>query len=901
MGLPPIYREKVRAGLRLEDSQGRVLYQTSTPHEVYPGYGAIPQLLVRTLLFAENRKILDESLPYRNPTVEWARFSRAVFDFGLNKIVPGHPVSGGSTVATQLEKMRHWPGGRTLSAGDKLRQMLSSSLRSYQNGPQNLASRKEIVADYINSLPLAATYEQGEVLGLMDGLRAWFGADPQRVNELLEMSDEAARMQGVEAERALAYRQAVTLLLAAKKPSGFLVENRDALTHRVMGYLTLLARDGVISTALRDAAKAAHVTFRENIRPDPQPVTAERKGIDAIRSALLGLTGAQSLYALDRYDLTVKTTLDGAATEAVAQTLESLTDPDGAAKAGIYGFRMLAPGEAPGMVYSFTLYERQRGVNVLRVQSDNYNEPLNINRGTKLELGSTAKLRTLATYLEIVTALHAKYAGKTPAELAAVQPAPEDVLSAWALEYLKTATDRSLPAMLEAAMNRKYSANPGEVFFTGGGAHTFVNFESSDNGRVMPVREALQHSVNLVFIRLMRDVVRYYIAQHPEPAAALEEGTPQRREYLQRFADAEGRQFLEQFYRKYKSDPGSALSKLLDTHILTPLRFAVMYRTVRPEDSLDEYLKAAAAHGVVFPPGKAEKFYDEFAPGKFNWNDLGYLAHVHPLELWAAGYLNHHPQAKFGEAVEASKQARQEAYLWLFKRKIKRGQDTRIRIVAERDAFEEIHRSWARLGFPFGELVPSYATAIGVSGDTPDALATLVGIILNDGVRYPSVRIQQLHFAAGTPFETVLDRKPEPGERVMAPEVASLLRNELIGVVERGTAVRARNAITLENGETVPIGGKTGTGDNRIEHFGARGSVLESKVRNRTAAFVFTIGDRFFGTLLVYADGPAAAGKKFTSTLAVQVFRDLAPHLRPLISRAPTASYASYNRPAAVK
>ncbi len=43
-------------------------------------------------------------------------------------------------------------------------------------------------------------------------------------------------------------------------------------------------------------------------------------------------------------------------------------------------------------------------MNVLRVQTDNWNQPLNINQNTRLELGSTAKLRTLINYLEIVAA-----------------------------------------------------------------------------------------------------------------------------------------------------------------------------------------------------------------------------------------------------------------------------------------------------------------------------------------------------------------------------------------------------------------------------------------------------------------------------------------------------------------
>lgn len=170
LGLPPIYREKTQAGLRIEDGSGRPIYHAITPHWTYPDYQSIPQLIVRSLLFAENREILDTGTPYRNPAIEWDRLTLAVFDFGVSRIYHGHSVTGGSAVPTQLEKLRHSPGGRTTSPGEKFRQMLTASLRAYQDGPQSLAAREQIVSDYINSLPLAATRQHGEVIGLADGL-----------------------------------------------------------------------------------------------------------------------------------------------------------------------------------------------------------------------------------------------------------------------------------------------------------------------------------------------------------------------------------------------------------------------------------------------------------------------------------------------------------------------------------------------------------------------------------------------------------------------------------------------------------------------------------------------------------------------------------------------------------
>ena len=63
------------------------------------------------------------------------------------------------------------------------------------------------------------------------------------------------------------------------------------------------------------------------------------------------------------------------------------------------------------IIYIFTLYEETTQGNFLRVQTENYNQPFNFNQVSKLNLGSTAKLRTLIHYLEIVAALHERYHG----------------------------------------------------------------------------------------------------------------------------------------------------------------------------------------------------------------------------------------------------------------------------------------------------------------------------------------------------------------------------------------------------------------------------------------------------------------------------------------------------------
>ena len=888
LGIYPVYREKAHTGLTILDRDETPLFAAQFPGRIHETYEAIPPVVVETLLLIENREILNGSYPYRNPAIEWDRMAKAALDFGLHKVYSGHAMSGGSTLATQLEKVRHSPGGHTGSVLEKARQITSASLRSYLDGRVTIGTRERIVRDYINSIPLAALPGYGEVSGLGDGLWAWFGADFESVNRLLSGGARPAASDPLLAERAQGFRQVLSLLLALNQPTYFLRENRPALNARTDGYLRLLAEAGTISPALRDAALHTELAFRDRA-PAPDPVSfSERKAVDAIRAGLLSSLGVNSVYDLDRLDLTVRASLDGLVQREVTNMLRQLSDPAQAAAAGLAGERLLNGAEPGSVIYSFTLYERAGGANLLRVQADNLDQPLNINQGTKLELGSTAKLRTLVNYLEIVARLHGQYSALTPEQLSAVRVDPSDRLSRWAVEYLAASEDRSLPAMLEAAMNRSYSASPAEGFFTGGGLHYFENFDRDDNARVLTVREAFQRSVNLVFIRLMRDLVHYYASHGGVSLEALQDRKhPLRQEYLRRFADQEGRMFLARFHQKYSGlSQDEALETLIGDIRPAPKRLAVIYRSVRPEASLGEFALFLAAHtrGAGLPWKTVEKLYEEYARERFGWSDRGWRAGVHPLELWLLEYKGRHPEADWRQVVEASAAERRAAYEWLYRLPYGPAQEWRIRTVLETEAFRRMHKDWQRLGFLFDSLVPSYATAIGSSGDNPAALAELAGIILNGGVRYPSLRVNELRFAAGTPFETVLERSPAKGARVLDPTVAAVVKQEMLGVVEHGTARRAWRAFLREDGSMVPVGGKTGTGDNRFETHVSGGRPTGWRVVNRTATFVFTIGDRWFGAITAYVPGEQAASYEFTSSLPVQIFKQIAPLLKPLVA-----------------
>jgi hypothetical protein len=161
-----------------------------------------------------------------------------------------------------------------------------------------------------------------------------------------------------------------------------------------------------------------------------------------------------------------------------------------------------------------------------------------------------------------------------------------------------------------------------------------------------------------------------------------------------------------------------------------------------------------------------------------------------------------------------------------------------------------------------------------------------MGIVLNDGVRMPAVLIERLHFGADTPFETMVERAPIQGEKMFSPELAGAVRGVLTDVVETGTASRLARAMVEEDGAELSIGGKTGTGDHRHITFSSPGVVKESRAVNRSATFVFFIGDRFFGTMTAFVPGADAADYTFTSALSTQIMKHLLPILKPLIDRA---------------
>ena len=340
-GLFATYHEKDQAGLSILDCRSVPMFRARVPERVYEAFEDVPPLLIDALLFIENRGLLDTPSPMFNPAVDWDRLSKAVFDRAWHGVDRSHASPGGSTLATQIEKYRHSPEGRTDSASEKLRQMASASLRAYIDGEETLPRRRQIVVSYLNTVPLAAKAGFGEVNGLGDALWAWYGRDFASVNQLLRSyrrDDDAAApvstrrrawafKQALIFKQAEAYKQALSLMIAQRRPSHYLLGGAAGLMMLTDSYLRVMADAGVISPVLRDAA------LQSPLRQQAQPVAerpnsfVEHKAATAVRGTLSHMLDMPRAYDLDRLDLVAHSSIDGDAQQVATRVLRGLRDP----------------------------------------------------------------------------------------------------------------------------------------------------------------------------------------------------------------------------------------------------------------------------------------------------------------------------------------------------------------------------------------------------------------------------------------------------------------------------------------------------------------------------------------------------------------------------------------------
>lgn len=217
-GITPPYEEPAAAGLIVRAAQGESMFDARHPQFFFVRFEDIPPLVIESLLFIENRELLAEADPRRNPAVDWDRLLKLV-----------HCMLGASLASARASRVAaRWPrrsrnsvsrlAARTSSALDKLRQLGSASLKVYREGPDTREERRRIVVDYLNSMPLAAVADYGEVHGLGEGLHAWFGLELEAVRDLLEQP-------GNSDAQVSAYKHVLALLCALADLMGIIVND----------------------------------------------------------------------------------------------------------------------------------------------------------------------------------------------------------------------------------------------------------------------------------------------------------------------------------------------------------------------------------------------------------------------------------------------------------------------------------------------------------------------------------------------------------------------------------------------------------------------------------------------------------------------------------------------------
>ena len=106
-----------------------------------------------------------------------------------------------------------------------------------------------------------------------------------------------------------------------------------------------------------------------------------------MRAHLLAALGVPSFYELDRLDLQATGTLNNAVQQAVSERLAARRDQGRRAGGrACTASKCCARGDDPSKIaYSFTLFERRDGANLVRVQTDSVNQPFDINSGRAAE------------------------------------------------------------------------------------------------------------------------------------------------------------------------------------------------------------------------------------------------------------------------------------------------------------------------------------------------------------------------------------------------------------------------------------------------------------------------------------------------------------------------------------
>jgi membrane peptidoglycan carboxypeptidase len=242
--------------------------------------------------------------------------------------------------------------------------------------------------------------------------------------------------------KAKLFKQVMSLLCAVRAPTYYLIHNPSALEKRVTSYINILEQEGILDSELANQLHKTTVTESPGKFISQQLSFALRKAVNSIRNDLTHTLSVNSYYDLNLLHMEVDTTIDVALQEKIGNLFNKLKDDDFIKEKGLKGKRLLKDGAIEDVIYSFMLFERTPYGNALRVNIDSQDQPFDINTGMKLELGSTAKLRTLAHYLEVMEILFQELSEQDDEKLKDIERNGSDPLTRWSANILRSITQK---------------------------------------------------------------------------------------------------------------------------------------------------------------------------------------------------------------------------------------------------------------------------------------------------------------------------------------------------------------------------------------------------------------------------------------------------------------------------
>jgi len=879
MGIVPFnhYQGQAFSGIKILDRHKRSVYEYEHPYQ-FKNFEHISPFILKALLVWENDKLRHLLLPDNkingetlgdtvelNYLIEGPRVVKSLSEYLQYKITGEGAFSGASTLMTTLEKMTNTPGGRTQSINDKLRQMLGAGL--HLNAGDSKGGIKKALVDFLNTVPMAGgpRTHTGELYGFGASYYAWFGDSIDELNEQLNSQDRQVRSQ--------AFKNICALIVAIRRPSQLLNEPK-VIERQANLLLKRLNQKNLLNSALYVKAKAMKPTWNPQAKEQRQfdyalhreAFSARNQYTQIVRQAVAKKSGVNkarkiNLQTVDVMPVTIELSTDAQLEQKIRKVLDEMYS-DVAQKSPFVQSNQkgllnnLTQEELQRIEYAATVLEidEHRRWKILANTDTQSDVVYNPAKQGRFQWGSTAKLRVLVNYLMIIhdeaRLLQSELQAFNFERLQRYKKSSVTIkrlLSA----YIDKHPQASMDDILNWAMSRRISADPGEKFLTGESWHQFHNYQKSDDRKNPNLWQMTTESINLSFVRLMRDVVDYYIEQlgYDKKSMLSNKDNRLRKEIIEDAIKLE-EQFYQQginfFIAKIKAQFPEPLS-LSDQEIINAAR--------------------RVAKQLKFDDGKEAQKYRQLT--SLFKRIVAYEKSWLLARLRGSAYVN-----SISIDTEQDRIVQQTSD-WF--RSNKHWIKNTLYTFLEQQAFSKgVTPAWKKLGYLFN-VSPSYAVVLGSSGDTPMSLLELAGTLLNDGVHEKNISaIEGIVLAPDSEFETPF-KIVHQQERIIPQDVAAIARKAMEGVLHKGTAIFASSHPLMQYVRS--SGAKTGTGDNRHHQVPV----------NRSAAVlsILDIGEgkaKYAICITMSVTQGDIERYKFTSKVPVRILARIADHLTPVVA-----------------